>query len=117
MAAMDEAAVEYHATRGMHCSALFRDGEMLGCFEDIGRHNTLDKLAGHCLLNGIPAQGALLATTGRVSAEMCAKALRLGVAAVASCSGPTDQAVRLAREAGVMLVGYAGKPGRAVRYA
>lgn len=117
MAAMDTAAVEYHATRGMHCSALFRDGKMIGCFEDIGRHNTFDKLAGHCLLTGASAEGALLTTTGRVSAEMCAKALRLGVAAVASCSGPTDQAVRLAREAGVMLVGYAGKPGRAVRYA
>ena len=117
MAAMDAAAVEYRATRGMHCSALFRDGAMLGCFEDIGRHNTFDKLAGHCLLRGISTAGTLLTTTGRVSAEMCAKALRLGVTAVASFSGPTDQAVRLAREAGVMLVGYAGKPGRAVRYA
>lgn len=117
MTAMDGAAVEYHATRGMHCSALFRGGQMLGCFEDIGRHNTFDKLAGHCLLNGISPEGTLLTTTGRVSAEMCAKALRLGVAAVASCSGPTDAAVRLAREADVMLVGYAGKAGRAVRYA
>lgn len=117
MAAMDAAAVEYHATRGMHCSALFRDGWMLGCFEDIGRHNTFDKLAGHCLLNRVSPEGALLTTTGRVSAEMCTKALRLGAAAVASCSGPTDAAVRLAREAGLMLVGYAGKPGRAVRYA
>ncbi len=117
MAAMDAAAVEYHATRGMHCSALFCDGKMLGCFEDIGRHNTFDKLAGHCLLTGASAQGTLLTTTGRVSAEMCTKALRLGVAAIASCSGPTDQSVSLAREAGVMLVGYAGKPGRAPVYA
>lgn len=116
MAAMDGAAVEYHATRGMHCSALFRGSQMLGCFEDIGCHNTFDKLAGHCLLNGISPEGALLTTTGRVSAEMCTKALRIGVAAVASCSGPTDAAVRLARGAGVMLVGYAGKSGRAVRY-
>ena len=110
-------APEYARTRGLHCSALFCGGEMLGCFEDIGRHNTFDKLAGHCLLTGASAQGALLTTTGRVSAEMCTKALRLGVAAIASCSGPTDQAVRLAREAGVMLVGYAGKPGRATVYA
>lgn len=117
MTAMDGAAMEYHATRGMHCLALFRSGEILGCFEDIGRHSTFDKLAGHSLLSGNSPEGALLTTTGRVSAEMCAKALRLGVAAVASCSGPTDAAVRLAREAGVMLVGYAGKPGRAVRYA
>ena len=90
---------------------------MIGCFEDIGRHNTFDKLAGHCLLNAIPTQRTLLTTTGRVSAEMMRKALRLGVEAVASCSGPTDVAIRLARDAGVMLVGYAGRGEEALVYA
>lgn len=114
--AMAANAPEYARTRGMHCSALFRGGEMLGCFEDIGRHNTFDKLAGHCLLKGLSMEGALLTTTGRVSAEMMHKALRLGVAGVASCSGPTDVALRLAREAGVALAGYAKVPGEAVLY-
>lgn len=114
--AMAANAPEYARTRGMHCSALFRGGEILGCFEDIGRHNTFDKLAGHCLLEGLSMEGALLTTTGRVSAEMMHKALRLGVAGVASCSGPTDVAIRLAREAGVALAGYAKVPGEAVLY-
>ena len=109
-------APEYARTRGMHCSALFRGGEMLGCFEDIGRHNTFDKLAGRCLLEGLSMEGALLTTTGRVSAEMMHKALRLGVAGVASCSGPTDVAIALARETGVALAGYAKEPGEAVLY-
>ena len=109
-------APEHAATRGMHCSALFRGGELLGCFEDIGRHNTFDKLAGHCLLNGIPTVGTLLTTTGRVSGEMMCKALALGVAGVASYSGPTDVAISLARDADVMLVGYAGKREEATVY-
>ena len=109
-------APEYARTRGMHCSALFRGGEMLGCFEDIGRHNTFDKLAGRCLLEGLSMEGALLTTTGRVSAEMMHKALRMGVAGVASCSGPTDVAIALARETGVALAGYAKEPGEAVLY-
>ncbi len=113
---MEASAPEYARTRGMHCSALFRGGEMLGCFEDIGRHNTFDKLAGHCLLSGIPMEGALLATTGRVSGEMMRKAVAMGVAGVASCSGPTDVAIALAREAGVALAGYAKTPGEAVLY-
>lgn len=109
-------APEYARTRGMHCSALFRGGQMLGCFEDIGRHNTFDKLAGHCLLEGLSMEGALLTTTGRVSAEMMRKAIAMGVAGVASCSGPTDVAIALTREAGVALAGYAKAPGEAVLY-
>lgn len=109
-------APEYARTRGMHCSALFRSGEMLGCFEDIGRHNTFDKLAGHCLLEGLSMEGALLTTTGRVSAEMMRKAVAMGVAGVVSCSGPTDVAIALAREAGVALAGYAKAPEEAVLY-
>ena len=109
-------APEYARTRGMHCSALFRGGEMLGCFEDIGRHNTFDKLAGRCLLEGLSMEGALLTTTGRVSGEMMRKAIAMGVAGVASCSGPTDVAIALARETGVALAGYAKEPGEAVLY-
>lgn len=104
--AMRVAATEYAATRGTHCSALFRDGELLVLREDIGRHNTFDKIAGHCLRHGISPRGALLATTGRVSSEMMRKAQRLGVAGVASLSGPTDAAVRAARRRGTLLAGY-----------
>lgn len=104
--AMRVGAREYAATRGTHCSALFRHGEMIALYEDIGRHNTFDKLAGHCLLAGIDAAGSLLATTGRVSSEMLRKAARLGVGTVASLSGPTDAAVREARARGIALAGY-----------
>lgn len=124
MRTMSAHAVEYARTRGLHCSALFREGELVACYEDIGRHNTFDKLAGQCLLEGIDCSGMLLATTGRVSAEMARKALRLGVAGIASFSGPTDRAVALARAAGVLLAGYVGSssavvyaaPTRAVRH-
>ena len=105
--AMRVGAREYAATRGTHCSALFDGaGEMVALYEDIGRHNTFDKLAGHCLMAGIDTAGMLLATTGRVSSEMLRKAARLGVGTVASLSGPTDAAVREARRRGIALAGY-----------
>ena len=47
---MQDGATEYASTRGMHCSALFDGQRMVAHFEDVGRHNTLDKLAGFCLL-------------------------------------------------------------------
>lgn len=99
-------AREYTVTRGIHCSALFLRGVPLASFEDIGRHNTFDKLAGHCLIEGKSAQGALLTTTGRVSSEMVSKAVRLGVSGIASLSGPTDRAIEMAQDAGVLLAGY-----------
>lgn len=105
---MQSFAREYTVTRGIHCSALFNRGVPLASFEDIGRHNTFDKLVGRCLLTGQSAEGALLTTTGRVSSEMVRKALRLGVSGIASMSGPTDQAIEAAREAGLLLAGYVG---------
>lgn len=113
---MQDQAVEYAATRGMHCSALFAGAEMLGHFEDIGRHNTFDKLTGLCLLNGIDPLGCLLTTTGRVSGEMMRKACRLGVCAVASLSGPTSTAIDLAVETHTGLLGYV-RNGAATVYA
>lgn len=103
---MQSFAREYTITRGIHCSALFAGRRPLVSFEDIGRHNTFDKLAGASLLQGFSTQGTLLTTTGRVSSEMVRKATRLGVAGIASLSGPTDQAIELARADGLFLAGY-----------
>ena len=113
---MQDGATEYASTRGMHCSALFDGQRMVAHFEDVGRHNTLDKLAGFCLLEDFDPTGCLIATTGRVSGEMMRKAIRLGACAVASLSGPTDAAVELADGAGVALFGYV-RNGSATQYA
>ncbi len=107
MERMNSSAREYRATRGMHCTALFLHGDLVASYEDVGRHNTLDKVSGRCLLEGIDTRGCLLATSGRISAEMMRKAVRMGASAVCSFSGPTDRAVALAREANVLLAGYA----------
>lgn len=106
VSAMCSFSREYAITRGIHRSALFHRGVPLASFEDIGRHNTFDKLAGRCLLEGFGAEGALLATTGRISSEMVRKALRLGVSGIASLSGPTDKAIAIAQNAGMLLAGY-----------
>src|SRR5688500_2043496 len=47
----------YHRARGVHTSVLLRaDGGVVAA-EDIGRHNTLDKIQGHCLVDGTSSQG------------------------------------------------------------
>jgi FdhD protein len=75
--------------------------------EDIGRHNTLDKLAGRCLLGREVMAGSILLTTGRVSSEMVLKAARMEVPILISRSAPTSLAVERATRWGLTLIGYA----------
>ena len=96
----------YRLCGGVHTSALADTGNLLIVAEDIGRHNTLDKIQGECLLRGLSTRDRLLLTTGRVSSEMLLKAAKMQVPVVVSRHSPTGRAVSLARELGIALVGY-----------
>jgi FdhD protein len=97
----------YREVRGVHSSAL-SDGEQVWISaEDIGRHNTLDKIAGRMLLEGVQPQRRILLTTGRISSEMLQKSQRIGATIVLSRTSPSSLSIRLAQEAGITLIGYA----------
>ncbi len=94
-------------SHGVHTSALFAPtGETIAIMTDVGRHNTLDKLLGHCLLTGHATAGDVLLTTGRLSSEMVSKAARMGVPVAATLRAVTSTAVRLAEAWGITTVGY-----------
>ncbi len=97
----------YQETRGVHASGLFSpEGELLALAEDIGRHNTLDKLLGLCLMQNIVSDGTILFTTGRVSSEMMSKAAWLGTPIVGSMTAPSSMAAALADSWGITVAGY-----------
>ncbi len=80
-----------------HGAALFDPhGNALFGAEDIGRHNGLDKLIGHILLNNIATDDKLLMLSSRASFEMMQKAARIAIPVVASVSAPTDLALQFA---------------------
>jgi FdhD protein len=97
----------YREVGGVHTSAL-SDGNCILCStEDIGRHNTLDKIAGLCLINNIWPKNRVLITTGRISSEMIQKTSRLGAPVIISRTSPSSLSIELAERWGITLIGYA----------
>ncbi len=107
MRRLQDAAVLYRQVRGLHTSALAAGEDLLCVAEDVGRHNTVDKLTGCCLRQGCPLGDRILLTTGRVSSEMLVKAARMGTPVVISLSSPTSLSLSLARQWNITLIGYA----------
>lgn len=95
----------YRLSGGVHASALADRQNLLMVAEDIGRHNTLDKIQGECLARGLPTEDRLLLSTGRISSEMLLKAARMQIPVIVSRHSPTGTAVSLAQELGIALVG------------
>jgi FdhD protein len=97
----------YRATGGVHTSALSDGESILLAAEDIGRHNTLDKIAGLCLRNNIWPENRILITTGRISSEMLQKAARMDAPILISRTSPSSLSIEMAERYGITLIGYA----------
>jgi len=107
MKQLQQQAQLFRTSGGVHTSALADTQKLLVVTEDIGRHNTLDKIQGECLLRRLATKDRLLLTTGRISSEMLLKAARMQTPIVVSRSTPTARAISLARDLGITLIGYA----------
>jgi len=107
MKQFQEQMVLYRLCGGVHASALSNKKNLLVVAEDIGRHNTLDKIQGECLARELSTRDRLLLSTGRISSEMLLKAAKMQAPVVVSRHSPTGAAVSLARDLGIALVGHA----------
>src|SRR6266853_6634997 len=95
-------------TCGLHAAGLFSStGELLLLREDVGRHNAVDKIIGHGLLDGsFPYSRHILMVSGRTSFEIIQKALLARIPCIAAISAPSSMAVELADRGGITLVGF-----------
>ena len=97
----------YRETGGVHTSALSDGEKIVLVAEDIGRHNTLDKIAGLCLMNKVWPPTRILITTGRISSEMLQKAARIQAPILISRTSPSSLSIEMAERYGITLIGYA----------
>ncbi len=102
-----DAQVLYREVGGVHTSVLSDGNKIVTSAEDIGRHNSLDKIAGRCLLDHRQLQRKILITTGRISSDMIQKSARIGASVVISRTSASSLSVKLAEQWGITLIGYA----------
>jgi len=97
----------FEKTGGLHAAALYStNGAMMGIYEDVGRHNAVDKIAGHFLMTQTDLSQSILMVSGRVSYEIVQKALALRVPVICAISAPTSLAVEFAAENNQTLIGF-----------
>lgn len=97
----------YLKAGALHGCVLCKEDSPIIYVEDVGRHNAVDKIAGWMLLNKEDANDKIFYTTGRLTSEMVIKTVQMGIPILISRSGFTESGVKLAREAGLTLIGRA----------
>jgi len=96
----------FKLTGCFHSAALSDGTKILSFAEDIGRHNSVDKVIGHALINNIPFDKTILVVSCRISSEIMSKGARWKIPVIASRSAPTDLAVHIAEISGITLIGF-----------
>ncbi len=97
----------YKEVGGVHSSALSDGNSLLYISEDVGRHNTIDKISGKILLESLEVSPIILLTTGRLSSDMIQKAARIKASIVVSRTSPTTLSIEIAESLGITVIGYA----------
>jgi FdhD protein len=104
--AFQDKAKLFRLTGCFHSAALSNEKQILVFTEDIGRHNAVDKVIGHAVLNNISLKGMIMLVSCRVSSDIVSRCLQWDIPIIASKAAPTDLSVQIAEEAGITLIGF-----------
>ncbi|MEN7551425.1 formate dehydrogenase accessory sulfurtransferase FdhD [Rapidithrix thailandica] len=105
---LQEAQQVFGYTGGLHATALFeKEANILFAREDIGRHNSVDKVIGAALYkNLLPLHSQVMLVSGRAGFELIQKAVKAGVSVFCAIGAPSSLAVDTAKAFGLTLVGF-----------
>lgn len=97
-------------THCVHGCGFWQNGKLQAYYEDVGRHNAVDKVLGAILLGKFSPRGAIY-TTGRLTSDMVLKCARIGIPIIMSRTAPSSLGLAIARRSGATLAAYA-RPDR-----
>lgn len=106
MIKMQKNAELFKKTGGTHTAALADQDKIHYIVEDIGRHNTIDKIIGKAYIEDIDLKNKVIITSGRVSSEIIIKVLKQKFPILISRSAPTSTAVKIAQKKNLTLIGF-----------
>lgn len=106
MKILEEKSQTFYLTGGVHSAALVQEDNFLFYFEDIGRHNAIDKALGSMILQKLSSEDKSLFLSGRISSEIVIKAARANIPIIVSKAAPTDLAVLLAEDLNITVIGF-----------
>jgi FdhD protein len=102
----NQRSVLFKATGCMHSAAIADREKIVIVAEDIGRHNAVDKVIGHCIIENVGMEDKMMLVSGRLSSEIVSKCARWGIPVLVSRTSPTSYAVEIAEKANIALVGF-----------
>ena len=107
---LKEAQELFASTGGIHAAGIFSlTGDLLCLREDIGRHNAVDKVIGHFVLNNkVPLHNRILVVSGRAGFELVQKALKASIPIMVSVGAASSVAIEMATNSGMTLYSFAG---------
>ncbi|API91957.1 sulfurtransferase FdhD [Virgibacillus pantothenticus] len=109
MTQLQQASNQFRQTGGVHNAALATVNDVQLIRTDIGRHNALDKLYGHMLMNQTSVRDKVIVFSGRVSSEVLLKIAKMRISILISKSAPTKLALELAEDLGITVIGFVRK--------
>lgn len=106
MSAFQKHSQLFKETGGVHSAGMILEDQIDHIVNDIGRHNAIDKIFGYYIRKGIELKEGIVISTGRISSEIVKKAIRVGVPLIISHSAPTSEAIRLAWDYKLYIIGF-----------
>lgn len=96
---------EHEATHGVHSAALYSlQGDRLVFFDEIGRHNAIDKVIGHAAVHHLTLDDKMICSTGRISSEIAFKFINARAPVLVTRASPTTLSVRLLRQYNILCI-------------
>lgn len=105
---LDE-GILFRSTGGVHVAALFEDEELVAFAEDVGRHNTIDKVIGIGIQSSVNFSNSVLVSSGRQPADIVLKAARIGIPIIVSKAAPIRSGIIAAEKTGLTLACFVRK--------